>query len=181
MAASRTVRVSKFLALVLRHAPERIGLSLDPAGWVGVDELLAAASRSGFAVTRAEVDAAVAEPTKRRYAYSEDGLRIRAVQGHSVEVELGYESSAPPAVLFHGTHPGALAAILREGLRPMKRHHVHLSGDVETARAVGARRGAPVVFRVDAGGLAADGSEFFRATNGVWLTDAVPPGRLTRM
>jgi putative RNA 2'-phosphotransferase len=173
--------VSKFLALHLRHAPERIGLELDAAGWVDVDELLAAAARSGFPITRAEVDVAVAEPAKRRYAYSADGRHIRAVQGHSVEVELGYEASAPPAELFHGTHPGAVAAILREGLRPMRRHHVHLSRDVETARVVGARRGAPVIFRVDAGGLAADGAEFFRATNGVWLTDAVPPERLTRM
>lgn len=181
MAGSRAVRVSKFLALHLRHAPERIGLVLDGAGWVDVDVLLAAAAKSGFRITRAELDEAVAEPTKRRYAYSEDGRRIRAVQGHSVQVELGYEPAVPPLLLYHGTHPGVVAAILRDGLRPMSRHHVHLSPDVETARVVGARRGRPVIFRVDSSGLAADGAEFFRATNGVWLTDAVPPERLTRV
>jgi putative RNA 2'-phosphotransferase len=175
----RGVRVSRFLARHLRHSPERIGLALDPAGWADVEALLAAAARAGFPISRAELDAAVAEPVKRRYRYSEDGRRIRAVQGHSVPVALGYSPAAPPAVLFHGTHPGALDRILREGLRPMRRHHVHLSPDVETARRVGARRGRPVVLRVDAAGMAAAGTEFFRADNGVWLTAAVPPERLT--
>jgi putative RNA 2'-phosphotransferase len=179
--ADRSVRVSKFLAMHLRHAPERIGLTLDPAGWVAVDELLRAADGAGFPITREELDAAVAEPTKRRYAYDETGTRIRAVQGHSVEVELGYTPMRPPPELFHGTHPGAVDAILSEGLKPMQRHHVHLSPDAETARIVGARRGKPVILRVDAGAMAADGAEFFRADNGVWLVAAVPPERLSRL
>jgi putative RNA 2'-phosphotransferase len=177
--AERAVRVSKFLALHLRHAPERIGLTLDPAGWVAVQELLSAARGAGFPITQAELDAAVAEPTKRRYAYDESGTRIRAVQGHSVEVELGYAPLAPPPELFHGTHPGVVDRILSEGLKPMKRHHVHLSPDVETARVVGARRGRPVILRVDAAAMVADGAEFFRADNGVWLVSAVPPARLS--
>lgn len=181
MAARRDVRVSKFLALHLRHAPERIGLELDAAGWARVDELLAAAARAGFPITREELDAAVAEPVKRRYRYSEDGEGIRAVQGHSVPVELGYAPADPPADLFHGTHPGALERILAEGLEPMGRQHVHLSPDVGTARTVGARRGRPVILRVDAAGMAAAGARFLRADNGVWLTDAVPPERLARV
>lgn len=172
----RAVRVSKFLALHLRHAPERIGLELDPAGWVAVDELLSAAASAGFPITREELDAAVFAPGKRRYAYDSPGVRVRAVQGHSVSVELGYVPVSPPDELFHGTHPGALERILAEGLRPMARHHVHLSADVETARAVGARRGRPVVLRVDAAGMEA---AFFRAENGVWLVESVPPERLT--
>jgi putative RNA 2'-phosphotransferase len=179
--ADRTVRVSKFLALHLRHAPERIGLELGEGGWVSVDELLRAAAASGFPITRDELDAAVFEPTKRRYAYDGSGARIRAVQGHSVPVELGYAPSAPPAELFHGTHPGAVDAILAEGLRPMKRLHVHLSPDVETARVVGARRGKPVILRVDTAAMAAGGAEFFRADNGVWLVSAVPADRLSRV
>jgi putative RNA 2'-phosphotransferase len=179
--ADRAVRVSKFLALHLRHAPERIGLELDTAGWVPVSDLLDAAARAGFPITRGELDAAVAEPTKRRYAYDASGTSIRAVQGHSVEVELGYVPSSPPAELFHGTHHGAIERILVEGLRPMKRHHVHLSPDVETARVVGARRGTPVILRVDAAGMATSGAEFFRADNGVWLVAAVPPQRLSRV
>lgn len=180
MAGRRAVTVSKFLAKHLRHRPEAIGLELDDAGWVAVDELLAASERAGFAISRAELDAAVHAPGKRRYVLDESGARIRAAQGHSVAVDLGYAPAAPPAVLFHGTHPGALEAILAEGLTPMGRRHVHLSADVETARQVGARRGRPVVLEVDAGGLHAAGHAFYLAANGVWLTGAVPPERLSR-
>jgi putative RNA 2'-phosphotransferase len=174
----RPVAVSRFLARHLRHQPERIGLALDPAGWAQVDELLAAASRAGFPITRAELDAAVHATGKRRYVYDETGARVRAAQGHSVDVELGYAPSVPPEVLYHGTHPGALGAILAEGLSPMGRRHVHLSADVETARRVGARRGRPEILAVEAGALHAAGHPFFLADNGVWLTDAVPPERL---
>jgi len=177
----RAVKVSKFLALHLRHAPERIGLTLDEAGWADVGELLSAAAAAGFAITRAELDVAVSEPTKRRYAYDESGTRIRAVQGHSVPVSLGYVASAPPDELFHGTVARFLDQILAEGLRPMNRHHVHLSPDVETARVVGMRRGTPVILRVDAAALAAGGAEFFRADNGVWLVAEVPPSALSVM
>jgi putative RNA 2'-phosphotransferase len=148
---------------------------------VRVDDLLAACERAGFAITREELDAAVAEPTKRRYAYDAARERVRAVQGHSVEVELGYAPAIPPEVLYHGTHPGAVDAILAEGLRPMGRRHVHLSPDVDTARTVGARRGRPVVLTVGAGDLHRAGHPFFRAENGVWLTDSVPAERLARL
>ncbi len=174
----RAVTVSKFLARHLRHQPERIGLALDPAGWARVDELLDAAAHAGFPIAREELDAAVHAPGKRRYVYDGSGTRVRAAQGHSVEVELGYAPSAPPDVLYHGTHPGALDAILAEGLRPMGRRHVHLSADVATAQQVGARRGRPVVLVVDARGLHAAGHPFLLADNGVWLTGPVPPQRL---
>ena len=143
-----------------------------------MDDLLAACERAGFAITREELDTAVAEPTKRRYAYDATGERVRAVQGHSVDVDLGYEPAVPPERLYHGTHPGALDAILIGGLRPMGRRHVHLSPDAETARRVGARRGRPVVLTVRAGDLHRAGHAFFRAENGVWLTDAVPADHL---
>ena len=179
--ADRSVQVSKFLARHLRHAPDRIGIELDAAGWVDVDKLLESAAQAGFRITREELDAAVAEPTKRRYAYDAGRTRIRAVQGHSVAVELGYEPLPPPHELFHGTHRKAASRILSEGLRPMGRHHVHLSPDIETARVVGARRGRPVILRVDAAAMAADGARFLRADNGVWLTAVVPPEYLSRI
>ena len=179
MAQRRAVTVSKFLAKHLRHQPERIGLTLGPAGWASVDELLAAAARAGLPITREELDAAVHAPGKRRYVLDESGTRIRAAQGHSVDVDLGYAPSVPPDVLFHGTHPGALDAILAGGLEPMGRRHVHLSPDVETARHVGSRRGRPVVLAVDALGLHRAGHDFFLADNGIWLTAAVPADRLT--
>ncbi|MFD4538664.1 RNA 2'-phosphotransferase [Streptomyces bauhiniae] len=169
----RTVKVSKYLSKHLRHRPERIGLTLDPAGWVEIDTLLAAAAAHGFPVTRAELDHVVAVNDKRRFAV--EGGRIRASQGHSVEVALGLPPATPPPYLYHGTVARSLDAIRAEGLRPMNRHHVHLSADRETATRVGARRGRPVVLAVDAGAMHRDGHVFHVSANGVWLTDAVPP------
>lgn len=173
------VRTSKRLSYVLRHHPESIGIGLDAAGWVAVDDLLAALAAHGLRLTRAELDEVVAGNDKRRFAVDATGTRIRASQGHSVAVDLGYEAAVPPAELFHGTVDRFLPAILAEGLRPGRRHAVHLSPDVATARTVGGRRGRPVVLRVDAAGLAGDGARFTRSANGVWLVAAVPPRHLT--
>ncbi len=164
------VRRSKRLSYVLRHVPSSVGLTLDAAGWVDVDALLAA-----LGWTRAELERVVATNDKRRFALDESGTRIRASQGHSVAVDLGYAAQTPPQVLFHGTAERNLPVILAEGLRPGRRHAVHLSPDDVTARRVGARHGRPVVLRVDAEGMARDGAVFTRSANGVWLVDAVPP------
>jgi putative RNA 2'-phosphotransferase len=171
----QTVRVSKYLSKHLRHQPENIGLTLEPGGWVGVDDLLAACARNGFRLTRAELDAVVADNDKQRFSYDESGARIRANQGHSVEVDLELPPAAPPDVLYHGTVHTTADAIRRDGLKKMRRHHVHLSPDVETATRVGARHGRPVVFAVDARAMADAGHTFYVSDNGVWLTDEVPP------
>ena len=170
------VRTSKRLSYVLRHHPESAGLALDGAGWADVEQLLAA-----LRLTRSELEGVVASNDKCRFAFDESGTRIRASQGHSVGVDLGYPAATPPAELFHGTVERFLPAILTEGLRPGRRHAVHLSPDVATARAVGRRRGRAVVLRVDAGRLAADGVRFARSANGIWLVDTVPPGYLSRI
>ncbi|QNE76152.1 RNA 2'-phosphotransferase [Streptomyces finlayi] len=172
----RAVSVSKFLSRHLRHQPELIGLTLDAQGWVPIDDLLRATARQGFALTRGELEHVVAANDKQRFAV--DGDRIRASQGHSVPVELGLPPAEPPAYLYHGTVGRALARIRAEGLRPMDRHHVHLSPDRGTATRVGARRGRPVVLSVDAGAMNRAGHVFHVSANGVWLTDAVPPAFL---
>lgn len=169
------VRVSKRLSYVLRHHPDSIGIELDAAGWVDVDTLLAALTAHGLRLSRAELEHVVATNDKRRFAFDPTGTRIRASQGHSVGVELGYEPMTPPDVLFHGTPERNVEAILREGLRAGNRHAVHLSPDVATARRVGERRGRPVVLQVEAGRLAASGAVFNRSANGVWLVNCVPP------
>jgi putative RNA 2'-phosphotransferase len=175
------VRLSRRLSRVLRHAPESVGLSLDPQGWIPVATLLEALSAGGSAVTRADLDAVVAGNDKSRFAVvtGPDGVdRIRASQGHSrrVPVDLALAPATPPAELFHGTPAGNLPAITREGLLPGRRHHVHLSPDVPTAVVVGRRRSAQVaVLRVAAAAMAADGHVFHRSDNGVWLTAHVPP------
>jgi len=171
------VAASKFLALVLRHDPGRIGLRLDDAGWADIEELIARAA-GHHPLTRPLIERAVAENDKRRYAISEDGRRIRARQGHSVAVDLDLPAVTPPAVLYHGTATRFLEAILREGLDRRSRQHVHLSADIGTATRVGARHGRPVVLCVDAAAMVAAGHVFHLSENGVWLTDAVPPGFL---
>jgi putative RNA 2'-phosphotransferase len=168
------VRVSKFLSLVLRHDPGKIGLTLDAAGWAEVDELIAAAARAGVEIDRETLARVVAESDKQRFALSPDGGRIRANQGHSVEVDLGLEPRTPPEVLYHGTASRFVDSIRGSGLHAASRTHVHLSADEETARRVGQRHGSPVVLTVAAGRMHRDGRPFFRSANGVWLTDAVP-------
>lgn len=167
-------RISKRLSYHLRHAPERIGLELDDGGWADVGVLLTALAAHGTVVSRAELERVVAENDKQRFAFDETGTRIRASQGHSIPVDLALVATAPPAELFHGTVDRFLPAIRREGLRPMDRHHVHLSAAVDTARKVGARRGNPVVLTVASGRMAETGHEFFVSANGVWLVAAVP-------
>ncbi|MGW5350517.1 RNA 2'-phosphotransferase [Streptomyces sp. NPDC004031] len=178
MNEKNTVRASKFLARVLRHEPELIGVTLDEGGWVEVDVLLAACAAHGRRLSRAELEHVVEANNKKRYALSEDGRRIRASQGHSVTVDLGLAPAVPPDVLFHGTATATVPLILREGLRPMSRQDVHLSADRETAVRVGSRHGRPAVLAVDAVGLAAAGHVFRRSANGVWLSGPVPPERL---
>jgi putative RNA 2'-phosphotransferase len=168
------VGLSKRLSYVLRHHPDSVGLTLDEAGWVDVVDLLGA-----LGWTRARLDDVVTGNDKQRFAFDGTGTRIRASQGHSVPIDLGYTSAQPPDELFHGTVERFLPSILAEGLRPQHRHAVHLSTDVATARTVGARRGRPVVLRVDAVALAAEGAVFSRSANGIWLVAAVPPRYLT--
>ena len=168
------VEASKFLSYVLRHAPEAIGIRLDAGGWVDVDVLLAACAAHGRALSLPELRELVATNSKQRFAFSEDGQRIRANQGHSTSVDLGYEPADPPPVLFHGTVAGALPAIRSQGLVAMQRHHVHLSADEATATIVGIRRGKPVILRIDAHAMQQAGHTFFCTPNRVWLTDAVP-------
>lgn len=168
------VKISKFLSLVLRHEPEKIGLSLDAAGWVSVDDLLAACRRHGKAISFEQLKDVVANNDKQRFSFSANGNLIRANQGHSVEVELGYEPATPPVTLFHGTAERFLASIKEQGLLKGNRHHVHLSADIETATKVGQRHGKPVVLHINAEKMQQDGFTFYLSTNGVWLTEHVP-------
>jgi putative RNA 2'-phosphotransferase len=174
----RDVRVSKFLSLVLRHKPEEIGITLDSAGWVGVKDLLQASAAHAFPISMEELKRVVETNDKKRFAFSEDETRIRASQGHSVEVDLQYEPAVPPEILFHGTAERFLASIQAQGLLKGKRHHVHLSRDILTALKVGQRYGKPVLLQVKSGEMHREGQLFFISTNGVWLTDHVPPAHL---
>lgn len=177
----RMIETSKFLSYVLRHRPDAIGIALDSQGWADIDTLIAAAVADGRRLDRALLETVVAGNDKQRFALSPDGMRIRAVQGHSTpSVRITYPALTPPPVLYHGTASRFVAAIGRQGLRPGARQYVHLSQDYATAVSVGTRHGVPVVFEVDAAAMHAAGAPFFQADNGVWLTEAVSPRYLSR-
>lgn len=175
MDEKRLVRTSKFISLVLRHKPEVAGLTLGQGGWVDVDDLLRGCAANGLPITRADLEEVVETNNKKRFAFDESGTKIRASQGHSVDVDLELEALEPPDVLYHGTAEKAADIIRREGLKKMQRHHVHMSADVDTAQTVGGRHGKPLVFKVDAKAMRAAGHVFYRSANGVWLVDSVPP------
>jgi putative RNA 2'-phosphotransferase len=163
------VKKSKHLSLVLRHKPESAGLTLDDAGWVEVSKLLPA-----MKMTIEELKDVVENNNKQRFEFNIDESKIRARQGHSVDVDLGYKPEVPPDVLFHGTVKSSLDSIMKEGLKKMNRLHVHLSPDMETAIKVGSRRGIAVLLKIDAKRMHEAGIKFYHTDNNVWLTDNVP-------
>jgi putative RNA 2'-phosphotransferase len=171
----RLVKVSKFLSKHLRHEPDALGLTLEPGGWVTIDDLLAACANHHSPLTRDELVEVVNRNDKQRFSFDPSHTRIRANQGHSTPVDLQLEPLSPPEVLYHGTAESFVAIILDEGLSRMSRHHVHLSVSVPTAEKVGARRGKPVVLIVDAAAMSRAGHQFYCSANGVWLTEEVPP------
>jgi putative RNA 2'-phosphotransferase len=175
MSRDAIVDTSKLLSYVLRHRPDSIGLQLDASGWAEVDVLLQRLAEHGKAVDRALLDRVVAHNDKQRFAFDATRTRIRASQGHSIQVDLDLQPAQPPDVLYHGTASRFLKSILASGLRAGNRQHVHLSGDVDTARRVGARHGFPVILHIDTARMRADGAVFYRADNGVWLTGPVAP------
>ncbi len=164
---------SKFISLILRHKPEAIGISLDEHGWANVDDLIEGVNRTN-PLTMEDLERIVAEDEKQRYSFNEDKTLIRANQGHSVPVDVELDEVVPPEILYHGTATKYEEAIDREGLIPISRLYVHLSGDEETARKVGARHGKPVLYRIRSGQMHQDGYTFYRSVNGVWLTKEVP-------
>lgn len=169
------VKTSKFLSLVLRHKPEAIGIALDENGWVDVQTLLTAMNQHGRPVGLNLLQRVVKENAKQRFAFSDDGSKIRANQGHSVAVNLQLTPKEPPDTLYHGTVEKFIDSIQEQGLLPGSRQHVHLSTDIPTATSVGMRRGKPILLVVRAKRMYESAFEFYLSKNGVWLTAQVPP------
>lgn len=171
------IKISKFLSLVLRHQPDAIGITLDGAGWASITELVAKAKKAGMNLSGPLVRQVVAASDKQRFCISDDGLRIRANHGHSLpEVDLGLSPAVPPEFLFHGTAHHLLTSIAAQGILSGKRQMVHLAESYEVAIENGRRHGVPVVLRIFAGRMHAEGFQFYRSASGVWLTERVPWG-----
>ncbi len=167
-------RISKFLSLVLRHKPETIGIELDQNGWIDINQLIEKSNKYGIQFDRETLNHIVATNSKKRFAFNDKFDKIRASQGHSIEIELGYTNQKPPKILFHGTSEKSVQSILGNGLKKQNRQHVHLSSNIETANKVGQRHGKPHIFKVFAEQMFNDNFKFFISENGVWLTDNVP-------
>ncbi|WP_144394444.1 RNA 2'-phosphotransferase [Pleionea sediminis] len=174
--------ISKFLSFVLRHKPDAIGLALDNNGWANIEQLIKLANQSdeSLAITHELIVEIVKTNDKKRFIISDDGLLIRANQGHSIKVDLELTEQTPPELLYHGTASRFLESIFIEGLKPKSRHHVHLSTDIETANSVGQRYGKPVILSIKAREMHNQGFKFYCSENGVWLTDTVPVKFITK-
>ncbi len=168
-------KIGKFMSLILRHNPQKIGIELDDAGWASVDELLQGLKRKRHALSFEQLEDIVATNDKKRYRFNEDKTRICANQGHSLKLDLELEEVEPPEVLYHGTASRFMKSIRQQGLIKGSRHHVHLSLEKETARNVGMRHGIPIILAVSSGAMSRAGYPFYRSENGVWLVESVPP------
>lgn len=171
---SESNKVSKFLSLILRHNPEKIGIELDEAGWANVDDLISKMNFNGQEIGFETLDFIVKTNKKKRFAFNTDKTKIRANQGHSIKIEHGFKHKTPPEILFHGTGKKSIESILKNGIEKRNRHHVHLSSDKETALKVGQRHGKPVVLEIMSLKMAENGHEFYLSENNVWLTDFIP-------
>ena len=172
---SSVVSLSKFISLILRHKPEKIGIKLDEHGWAGVNALIEGIQNSGKQFNIALLEKVVAENDKQRFSFNEDKTKIRANQGHTKKVDVELEEKIPPTILYHGTLATNSASINDKGLLKMKRLYVHLSKDIETAQKVADRRqGESIIYKVDSAAMNKDHYKFFQSVNGVWLTDHVP-------
>ncbi len=174
MNEKKTKNISKFLSLLLRHKPETIGLTLDEQGWASVDELLSKLEQNRKGISFEELGYVVENNNKKRFTFNEDQSKIRASQGHSLKLDLGYTAIEPPEFLYHGTATRFIESIEKTGLEKRNRHHVHLSAELATAKDVGGRHGKPVILIVKSKDMHLSGHEFYQSKNGVWLTDHVP-------
>ncbi len=177
----RRITLSKYISKHLRHDQEALGLTLEEGGWVSIADLIDTAAKHGFLFCRDELNEMVTRCEKQRFTIDPEGQRIRANQGHSIEVDMNFEPVVPPEKLYHGTAIRFCEAILSVGLIKMSRQHVHLSADLVTAITTGKRHGTPMVFEVDTMRMNCDGFVFFRSTNGVWLIDHVPARYLRKL
>ncbi|MDX2174021.1 MAG: RNA 2'-phosphotransferase [Bacteroidota bacterium] len=166
--------ISKFLSLVLRHKPEEIGITMDSNGWVNVDELIEKCNTHRQKLDFETLEEIVITSDKQRFAFNDEYTKIRANQGHTVNVDLEFEITKPIEFLYHGTVEKFIESIKTNGLQKMQRLHVHLSKDKETAIKVGSRRGKPVILKIKALEMFKDGHEFYLSKNGVWLCNEVP-------
>lgn len=168
-------RISKLLSYILRHDPESIGITVDNYGYANVSLLIESVIRNKKVVLDFDILCDIVDTdNKQRYSFNEDKTKIRANQGHSIEVDVGLCKKIPPDILYHGTAVCFESSIDTEGILPMGRLYVHLSNDIETAIIVGKRHGSPLVYTINCSKMIDQGYTFYLSKNNVWLVVRVP-------
>lgn len=175
MNKSQQIKLSKFLSLILRHKPHSVGIELDKKGWAETKSLLKGLKRKGFILGLEDLKEVVKTDNKQRYIFSEDYSKIRANQGHSLDVDLDLVQTEPPEFLFHGTTKKNINSIKERGIVRGTRQYVHLSENRETADDVGKRYGKPHILIIKAKEMYSAGFKFYLSENQVWLCDHVEP------
>ncbi|MGJ8656637.1 MAG: RNA 2'-phosphotransferase [Akkermansiaceae bacterium] len=174
MNTKQQTKISKRLSLILRHNPQSVGLELAPNGWVKIADLLQALKSKGTHLNELMLKTLVTENPKQRFEFDESKSSIRARQGYSVKVDLGYTPSNPPELLYHGTPSKYIDSILQEGLKKQQRHHVHMSENIPLMLEVARRRGQPRLIEINAKKMHEEGHQFFVTENQVWLSEYIP-------
>lgn len=157
---------SRKLAYLLRHD---CGYRYETGGWRFVSDLI-----DNHSFTSEEIEAIVSTDAKGRFELNRDKTKVRALYGHSVEIELMLHSQCPPEFLYHGTASKYISSIMHCGLLPKARLYVHLTEDIKVAAMTGSRHGEPIVLKMLSNLMYSDGYIFHRLDNGVWLTKEVP-------
>lgn len=170
---SDLIKISKYISLILRHKPDAAEIKLDNHGWANVNELLDGVNKK-YSIDFNTLKEIVKSDNKQRYSFNDDETKIRANQGHSIQVDVDLSITEPPEILYHGTAEHFTPSIESKGLISKNRLYVHLSTDKRTAENVGSRHGKPVIYQVSAKQMYRDGFVFYLSANGVWLTKAVP-------
>ena len=160
---------SKRLSYLLRHSKLP-----NHKGWIKVGVV-----QNELGVLLLDIQKIVYEDTKGRFEFSEDKSSVRALYGHSIDVNLGLEPTTPPPVLYHGTAEKYIDSIMKEGLRPRKRNFVHLSETIDVAKQIGIRHGSPIVLSIDIEAMIRAGYKFYKAQNGIWLTNMIDKKYIT--
>ncbi|MBI2504957.1 MAG: RNA 2'-phosphotransferase [Candidatus Latescibacteria bacterium] len=164
-------RLSKLLALFLRHRPEEAGLRMDPYGYVPLGEVLKAVQERYPEVREADIHQLVEGPPPPRFEIGEGG--IRALYGHSFFVEMDGEPAQVPELLYMGCLRKEVQRFRTEGIKPVDRYYVHLSLTRESAAERSHQPGDPCVIEILAGQARAAGLSFYRRGE-VILTRGIP-------